>query len=79
MYNGIGLQTVRGTGTSGYVQTNKFNLTRRPAANSGQKSDPAQLQGPAKTKADEGILEHNRKREIEKKLLELEDDLVEKG
>ena len=23
MYNGIGLQTVRGSGTNGYVQTNK--------------------------------------------------------
>lgn len=79
MYNGIGLQTVRGTGTSGYVQTNKFNLNHRPAAKFSQKNDPAQLQGPAKTKADEGILEHNRKREIEKKLLELEDDLAEKG
>ena len=24
-YNGIGLQTTRGSGTNGYVQTNKFH------------------------------------------------------
>lgn len=78
MYNGIGLQTVRGTGTSGYVQTNKFNLNRRPAAKQSQ-SDPGRLEGPKQTKADESILEHNRKREIEKKLLELELELEDKG
>ena len=78
MYNGIGLQTVRGTGTSGYVQTNKFNLNRRPAAKLNQ-SGPGQLEGPKQLKADESILEHNRKREIEKKVLELEEDLIDKG
>jgi len=30
MYNGIGILTPRGSGTSGYVTTNKFNL--RPGA-----------------------------------------------
>lgn len=80
MYNGIGLQTVRGTGTSGYVQTNKFNLNRRPAAKFSQtQGDPGQLAGPTQVKANEGILEHNRKREIEKKLLELEIELTDKG
>lgn len=80
MYNGIGLLTVRGTGTSGYVQTNKFNLNRRPAAKFGQnQGDAGLLEGPKQTKADEGILEHNRKREIEKKLLELEIELTDKG
>lgn len=79
MYNGIGLQTVRGTGTSGYVQTNKFNLTRRPAKFTQSQNDTGNLAGPPQTKANEGILEHNRKREIEKKLLELEDELTDKG
>ena len=80
MYNGIGLTTVRGSGTSGYVQTNKFNLNRRPAANFKQKlDDPATLAGPPQHKANEGILEHNRKRDVERKLLELEDELVDKG
>ena len=26
MYNGVGLLTPRGSGTSGYVQSNKFNI-----------------------------------------------------
>lgn len=80
MYNGIGLATVRGSGTSGYVQTNKFNLSRRPPAKPvSSKGDPAQLQGPPQNKANDAILEHNRKREIERKLLELEDELIDKG
>ena len=29
MYNGIGLQTARGSGTNGYVQTNKFFVRPR--------------------------------------------------
>merc|ERR1712146_164466 len=28
MYNGVGLLSVRGSGTSGYIQTNRFNLRR---------------------------------------------------
>ena len=80
MYNGIGLTTVRGSGTSGYVQTNKFNLNRKlPTKPVNPSSDPSQLQEPQPTKANDAILEHKRKREIERKLLELEDELVEKG
>ena len=30
MYNGIGILTPRGTGTSGHVQANKLNLRRAP-------------------------------------------------
>ncbi|TQE10789.1 hypothetical protein C1H46_003692 [Malus baccata] len=29
MYNGIGLQTPRGSGTNGYIQTNKFFIKSR--------------------------------------------------
>ncbi|CAE6040820.1 unnamed protein product [Arabidopsis arenosa] len=29
MYNGIGLQTARGSGTNGYVETNKFFVRPR--------------------------------------------------
>lgn len=80
MYNGIGLSTVRGSGTSGYVQTNKFNLNRRPPAKPvNPKAEAAELAGPPQNKANDAILEHNRKREIERKLVEYEDELVEKG
>ena len=41
MYNGIGLQTVRGSGTNGYVQSNKAfvraaNVRNATAVNSGR-------------------------------------------
>ena len=70
---GIGLTTVRGTGTSGYVQTNKFNIRgahsrdergRGGRDGSGEKSD-------VHRKPNKDILEHNRKREIEVKVMEL--------
>lgn len=81
MYNGIGLQTARGSGTNGYVQTNKFFVrpkTGRVAENSrGFEND----QGTASVtkKANKDILEHDRKRQIELKLVVLEDKLVDQG
>lgn len=81
MYNGIGLTTVRGSGTSGYVQTNKFNLRNQRPTGRQQTAKPGDpgFDGPKQTKANDAILEHNRKREIERQLLELEDSLIEKG
>jgi len=62
---------VRGSGTSGYVQTNKFNIRGPPSRNerggrdgNGEKSD-------VHRKPNKDILEHNRKREIEVKVMEL--------
>ena len=80
MYNGIGLLTARGSGTSGYVQTNKFNLRGGPQ--SAAASRPADLAAPvgnASRQPNRDILEHAKKREIELKLLELQDDLEEQG
>lgn len=76
MYNGIGILTPRGTGTSGHVQANKFNLRRAPVPKfqEGKPGVPA-----ADKKPDKGILEHNRKRQVEVKLLELQDELEAKG
>eukprot|EP00891_Asterochloris_glomerata_P002424 jgi/Astpho2/2424/e_gw1.00044.122.1_t len=66
MYNGVGILTVRGSGTSGYVQTNKFNIrSRPPQSNFDRDTD----NGPTVRKPDEGILKHNRQREIELQLL----------
>ncbi|XP_019179044.1 PREDICTED: pre-mRNA-splicing factor CWC21-like [Ipomoea nil] len=83
MYNGIGLPTARGSGTNGYVQTNKI-LVR-------SKSNKVVIDGGARGfGADEGsagmtrkpnkeILEHERKRQIQLKLLVLEEKLSEQG
>lgn len=79
-YNGIGIQTTRGSGTSGYVQTNKFfRVQSRLERTEWRDLKSIHGDGPAQKKPDEAILEHNRKREIEMKLVQLEDDLEEKG
>jgi serine/arginine repetitive matrix protein 2 len=77
MYNGIGLLTARGSGTSGYVSTNKFNLRGDPR--SSQASRGLDAEGPKQKKANQDILEHNRKRDIEAKVFELHDQLEEDG
>jgi len=81
MYNNIGLLTPRGSGTSGYVSTNKFNLKRTPVQQQQQPPnyDSLNAEGPQQKKANMEIVEHNRKREIEAKIFELQDTLEEKG
>ena len=75
MYNGVGLLTPRGSGTSGHVQSNAFNLRQAPST----LLNVGDGKGPTVRRANEDILEHNRKREIEVKLLELEEELENKG
>ncbi len=77
MYNGIGILTPRGTGTSGYVQGNKFNLRHGPPVRAPQHHE---LQGgPQVAKADPSILEHKAKREIELKVAEEQAKLEDEG
>ena len=78
MYNGIGILSVRGSGTSGYVQGNKFNLRGgRPLQN--RFPDNTGDKGPTQRVPDEEILKHNQKREIELQLAAEEDRLLEQG
>jgi len=77
MYNGIGILTPRGTGTSGHVQGNKFNLRRAPVPKF-QEGKPGGVPA-ADKKPNQAILEHNRKRQVEVKLLEFQDELEAKG
>ena len=85
MYNGIGLQTARGSGTNGYVQTNKFFIKPRSTSGPGGPHRPplpdadggGGLGGMRKPNKD--ILEHDRKRQIELKLLVLRDALEDQG
>lgn len=77
MYNGIGILSVRGSGTSGYVQGNKFNLRGgRPVQS--RFPDTAE-KGPTQRQPDESILEHNQKRQIELKLIAEEEKLSTQG
>ena len=80
MYNGIGLSTVRGSGTSGYVQR---NLSHVPATKEKRKIDyktEAELKKEEKIRGpNQGILDHEKKRKIEVKCAELEDLLVDQN
>ena len=80
MYNGIGLSTVRGSGTSGYVQR---TLSHVPATKEKRKIDyktEADLSKEEKIRGpNQGILDHEKKRKIEVKCAELEDLLVDQN
>lgn len=79
MYNGIGLQTPRGSGTNGYIQTNKFFVKPKAApARAEAPSDGAIPEG-AVRKPNKDILEHDRKRQIQLRLLVLQEALADQG
>ncbi|KAF4404164.1 hypothetical protein G4B88_014620 [Cannabis sativa] len=81
MYNGIGLQTPRGSGTNGYIQSNKFFVrpkTGKVAENTRGFEGDQGMAGVSR-KANKDILEHDRKRQIELKLVVLEDKLTDQG
>ena len=71
MYNGVGLQTARGTGTSGYIQKNLSHIAPGQKSkvfqqNYGQilkqmKENPTPLPRPP----NESILRHERLRQVE--------------
>ncbi|GAA5838935.1 hypothetical protein JCM11251_003741 [Rhodosporidiobolus azoricus] len=75
-YNGVGLSTPRGSGTSGHIQANRSNLRRQI-----QKHDkPADFSESFAVRApDQGILDHERKRRIEAQCFELQDKLEDEG
>lgn len=75
MYNGIGLSTPRGSGTSGHVQRNSASVHKKDKLESSEKNRSELINRPPNKE----ILEHTRKREIELKCLELSDTLEEQG
>ncbi|CDZ97990.1 cwf21-domain-containing protein [Phaffia rhodozyma] len=79
MYNGIGLATARGSGTNGYVVKNlsAFRPREGPPGGFGTASNFDDF--PKHRQPDQGILDHERKRQIEVKCVELTDELEEKG
>ncbi|MCL7022563.1 hypothetical protein MKW94_018855 [Papaver nudicaule] len=79
MYNGIGLETPRGSGTNGYTQTNKFPVRPNPMKAERKDFERNQGTGGGVKRANKDILEHDRKRQIELKLIVLEDKLIEQG
>jgi serine/arginine repetitive matrix protein 2 len=77
MYNGIGLSTARGSGTSGYVQKNlAFVKQKQMMGNYKEvlqkfKENPA----PPKKRANIDIIEHEKKHKIESELFMLAEEL----
>lgn len=78
-YNGIGLSTVRGSGTNGYVQRN-LSAVRRIREKVGMLSeDQANADSSFEKKPNLELLEHDRKRRVELKCMELQDLMEEQG
>ncbi|GLB33552.1 putative cwf21-domain-containing protein [Lyophyllum shimeji] len=76
MYNGIGLATPRGSGTNGYVVRNLSTLRTYERQDRDSAWDAAP---PKHREPDAAILEHERRRKVEVKCLELQLELEEKG
>jgi hypothetical protein len=74
----VGLNTPRGSGTSGYVQRNLSYIKPR-AAGAGAPYNPDDFAKHKQRQPDAEILEHDRKRRIEVKVFELRDRLEDEG
>lgn len=77
MSDNVGLSTPRGSGTSGYVQRNLAHMRPRDNAAPYLPRNPADEPRHRPRQPDKGLLEHDRKREVEVKVFELRDKLEE--
>jgi len=77
MSSNVGLTTPRGSGTSGYVQRNTAHL--KPRDNAAPYPKAVEDLKHRQRQPDKGIIEHERKREVEVKVFELRDRLEEEG
>jgi hypothetical protein len=78
MSDNVGLATPRGSGTSGYVQRNLAHMKPRDMAAPYMRRDSETLRHKQR-QPDKGLLDHERKREVEVKVFELRDKLEEEG
>ncbi|XP_053207369.1 serine/arginine repetitive matrix protein 2-like [Panonychus citri] len=81
MYNGIGLQTPRGSGTNGYVQRNLAHIHKSKNKVEYKTEDDIKknLDDLLPKPINPEILDHQRKRKIELKCVELEAQLEDEG
>lgn len=78
MYNGIGLQTTRGSGTNGFVQRNLACVRqRKEKVEYSTEADMAKLERSLHKQPNKEILEHQWKRKIELQCVELRDKMEE--
>lgn len=80
MYNGIGLATARGSGTNGYVQRN-WAAIKKVKDQTTFKTDEelAKIDSSANRQPNQELLDHDRKRKVELKCIELEQSLEDQG
>merc|ERR1712098_288933 len=80
MYNGIGLQTVRGSGTNGYVQRNlAFVKKHKERVDYKTDDELAKLDQGLNKQPNKEILDHERKRKVELKCMEMQELMEEQG
>ena len=80
MYNGIGLQTTRGSGTNGYVQRNLSHVRMtKEKVEYKPDEETKKLEAYISKKGNAELLKHDRKRQIEVKCLEMEEMMSEQG
>lgn len=80
MYNGIGLQTARGSGTNGYVTRNlAFVHSVKDKVKYKTEEEIQKLDSISHKKPNLEILDHERKRKLELKVLELQEELEDQG
>ncbi len=80
MYNGIGLQTARGTGTNGYVQRNlSYVRVNKEKVEYKPDEEIKKLEAYINKKGNAELLQHDRKRKIELKCVEMEEMMSEQG
>ncbi|KAF3925104.1 hypothetical protein AA313_de0209881 [Arthrobotrys entomopaga] len=79
MSSNVGLSTPRGSGTSGYVQRNLSHIRPRDPNNQYHPKDYDKFQKHKQRQPDKEILDHDRKRNVEVKCLELRDKLEDEG
>lgn len=80
MYNGVGLQTARGSGTNGYVQRNlAFIKVSKEKPNYRTEEDIKNMDAVLNRPPNAEILEHERQRKIEVKCFELQELMSDQG
>lgn len=80
MYNGIGLNTPRGSGTNGYVQRNLSHVpVKRDRVEYVKDVELKKLEKLIEKKGNAEILEHERKRKIEVKCMEMREMMLSTG
>lgn len=80
MYNGIGLQTPRGSGTNGYVQRNlAFVKSKKDRVDYKTEEEINKLDQGLNKQPNREILDHERKRKVELKCMEMQELMEEQG